>query len=324
MASATVDLLIGKIVSVLENEASLIGGVDAELKNLKNELGWMSSFLQDFYKKDGLTEVENSWVEEVRGMSYRVENIIDEFMYHMNKQKSGGKFRRLFYKTVGVPNNLLVRHLIATELQDIKRMIKDIPERKQHEDLVGIEANREKLVGWLTDGEPQRTVISVVGMGGLGKSTLVANAYNHGNVKRHFHCFAWITVSQTYDAEDLLRHMIEEFYRASNEAIPMDTSTIRYVIVLDDVLSSDLWKDIKCSLPDEGLESRVLLTTRKEDIASSSFEVKSHILNLKPLENPDAWDLFCMKAFPGHTNQRCPQELENLSCDLAAKCEGLP
>ncbi|XP_059631963.1 disease resistance protein RPM1-like [Cornus florida] len=371
MAFAAVELLICKIVSVIENEASLIEGVHDELNDLKNELRWMSSFLQDTNKKRGMTEVEKSWAEDVRGMTYRVENVIDEHMYHLNQQQGRGKLKRIFDDIIGIPKNLGVKRQIATELQNIKRMMKEIPERRQRysvvdhtegtsshvdqkwmqnqtesalffkaEDLVGIEANRRQLVRWLTDDEPKRKVISVVGMGGSGKSTLVANAYNHINVKRRFHCYAWITVSQTYDTEDLLRRMVEEFYRASKEAVPVDLSTMRYkrlveilldylrprsyVVVLDDVWSHNLWQDIKCALPDDGRGSRVLLTTRKTDIASSSFEVESHVHNLKPLGDSDAWDLFCMKAFSTNPNKSCPQGLDNLARDLVAKCEGLP
>ncbi|XP_059630015.1 disease resistance protein RPM1-like [Cornus florida] len=134
--------------------------------------------------------------------------------------------------------------------------------------------------------------------------------------------------------------MIEEFYCTSKEAVPVGLSTMRYrqlveilldylwprryVVVFEDVWSDHLWKDIKCSLPDERRGGHVLLTTRREDIASSSFEVKSHVYHLKPLGYSDALDLFCMKAFPNHPNTSCSQGLESLAYDLVAKCEGLP
>ncbi|KAL7235088.1 hypothetical protein ACSBR1_018552 [Camellia fascicularis] len=62
-------------------------------------------------------------------------------------------------------------------------------------------------------------------MGGSGKTTLVAKAYNNQTVKQHFHCYAWITVSQTYAVDDLLRSMIKEFYPATKEAVPLDLSS---------------------------------------------------------------------------------------------------
>ncbi|KAI8025374.1 Disease resistance protein RPM1 [Camellia lanceoleosa] len=98
----------------------------------------------------------------------------------------------------------------------------------------------------------------------------------------------------------------------------------RYVIVFDDVWSSNLWRDIHVSLLDEGLGSRVILTTRKEDVASSSFGAKSRVHYIKLLGVSDAWNLFCMKAFSSNPNRCCPHHLKSLAQDLVAKCKGLP
>ncbi|KAA8528028.1 hypothetical protein F0562_035103 [Nyssa sinensis] len=372
MASTAVDLLVGKIVSVLENEALLIGGVHDELSDLKKELVSMKSFLEDAGRKSALTEGEKSWEESVREMAYNVEDIIDEFMYCMSLEQSGGRLTRLFYKTIQIPKKLWVRRRIATKVQKMKRMIKDIRDRNQRygvdhiegtnsrddqrwvqnqaecslfvkdDDLVGIEDDRQSLLRLLTDGEPQRAVISVVGMGGSGKTTLVSNAYKSQIVKRHFDCYAWITVSQSYDIEDLLKRLIKEFipkeevqmadlsnmrHKELREKLENYLRPKRYVVVLDDIWSDKPLNDLGVSLPDERNESRVMLTTRKEDIAlsaSSSFGVKSHVHHLEPLGMNKAWDLFCMKAFSNSPNRSCPQELENLAWALVEKCEGLP
>ncbi|KAL7235044.1 hypothetical protein ACSBR1_018512 [Camellia fascicularis] len=373
MALAVVGLLIGRIVSTLENEASLIAGVRDELNQLKLEFASMRFFLEDADKTTVQTEGEKTWVANVRDLAYEVEDIIDEYMYYMNKQKVYGKFTWFLCQIVYAPKNLWVRRQIATNLQKINSMIKAIPERNRRygldhvggassssqdhqrrlpnhsesslfyrdDDLVGIEDGKEQLLGWLMDKEEsQRMVISVVGMGGSGKTTLVAQAYKSQIVKRQFDCYASITVSQTYAVDDLLRSMIKEFYHGAKEAIPMDLSSMsyreliemitnflrlkRYVIVFDDVWSSNLWRDIHVSLLDEGLRSRVILITRKEDVASSFFGVKSRVHYIKLLGVSDAWNLFCMKAFSSNPNRCCPQYLKTLAQDIVAKCEGLP
>ncbi|THG11909.1 hypothetical protein TEA_004393 [Camellia sinensis var. sinensis] len=253
-------------------------------------------------------------------------------MYYMNKQKVYGKFTRFLCQIVYAPKNLWVRHRIATMLQKINHMIKAIPERNRRygvdrvgeassssqdhqrrlpnhsesslfvrdNDLVGIEDGKELQLDWLMDNEePQRTIISVVGMGGSGKTTLVAQGYNSQIVKRQFDCHAWITISQTYVVDDLLRNMIKEFYHGAKEAIPMDLSSMsyrelmemitnilrlkRYIIVFDDVWSSTLWRDIHVSLLDERLGT-----------------------------------------FSSNPNRCCPQHLKTLAQDLVAKCDGLP
>ncbi|KAJ4849827.1 hypothetical protein Tsubulata_039281 [Turnera subulata] len=176
-------------------------------------------------------------------------------------------------------------------------------------------------------------------MGGSGKTTLIAKTYNCEIVKRHFECSAWITVSQTYSIEDLFRSFIRQFYEAAKQAIPLDLITMsyrqlvemlvnyldrkRYLVVLDDVWDTELWNNIKVALPNSQHGCRVIITTRMDDIAAKSFEVGSDIHHIKPMEENEAWTLFCMKAFPWNA-RRCPEELENLAKDVVEKCQGLP
>ncbi|KAJ4843908.1 hypothetical protein Tsubulata_034433, partial [Turnera subulata] len=150
---------------------------------------------------------------------------------------------------------------------------------------------------------------------------------------------AWITVSQTYSIEDLYRSFIRQFYEAAKQAVPLDLITMsyrqlvemlvnyldrkRYLVVLDDVWDTELWNNIKVGLPNSQHGCRVIITTRMDDIAAKSFEVGSDIHHIKPMEENEAWTLFCMKAFPWNA-RRCPQELENLAKDVVEKCQGLP
>ncbi|KAJ4837100.1 hypothetical protein Tsubulata_027281 [Turnera subulata] len=176
-------------------------------------------------------------------------------------------------------------------------------------------------------------------MGGSGKTTLIAKTYNCEIIKRHFECSAWITVSQTYSIEDLFRSFIRQFYEAAKQAVPLDLITTsyrqlvemlvnflerkRYVVVLDDVWDTELWNNIKVALPNSQYGCRVIITTRMEDIAAKSFEAGSNIHHIKPMEEIEAWTLFCMKAFPWNAS-RSPQELEDLAKDVVVKCQGLP
>ncbi|KAK2970632.1 hypothetical protein RJ640_017009 [Escallonia rubra] len=358
--------MIGKIVSILENEASLLGGVYDELDELKRELKGMRSCLEDADTKRALTQGEKSWVEDVRDMCNPVEDILEEFIYHMNKPQKGGKFTKHLYRAIKFPENLLEMHRVASRLRDINKKLKSIPERRQRylvdpvqvtisnenqrkvqndealpfakdDHLVGIEDDERLLVKWLTDEYPGRSVILVVGMGGSGKSTLASKVYKNQIIKQHFECYAWIVVSQKYVMEDIFRRMIEEFYGSKNEKVPADLSSMRYkellrvlvdylalkryAVVLDDVWDRNLWTDINVALQDEGRRSRVVLTTRKEEIALSSFGVKSCVHHIQPLKSSDAWDLFCMNAFSSNS---CPQELQHIATELVRKCGGLP
>ncbi|KAL8209675.1 hypothetical protein R6Q57_006407 [Mikania cordata] len=149
-------------------------------------------------------------------------------------------------------------------------------------------------------------------MGGLGKTTLVTKVYNDQTIQWHFDCWAWVSVSQTNGVEELLRTMIKKLLRAKHETIPSDLGLMtyielvemlieylhkkRYVIILDDVWNILLWSRIRNAFPENGLGSRVIFTTRNDNIAKSVGPGK-HILHLDPLGEDDSWALFCKKAF---------------------------
>lgn len=91
----------------------------------------------------------------------------------------------------------------------------------EEDELVGFEKPRDEIVGWLVDGEViDRSVISVVGMGGLGKTTLAKNVFDNPQVKGHFDCRAFLVVSQSYNVEALLRNMMMQFSEETKEPLP--------------------------------------------------------------------------------------------------------
>ena len=94
-------------------------------------------------------------------------------------------------------------------------------------DVVGIDFPRDKLINWLVEGPFNRIVISVVGIGGLGKTTLVKKVHENDKVEAHFDSCAWITVSQSYKTEELLRDMIKQFYKARKESVLGDINTMK-------------------------------------------------------------------------------------------------
>ncbi|KAK9922852.1 hypothetical protein M0R45_031293 [Rubus argutus] len=377
MASAAQDLLLGTIVSILVNEVSSIASIHDQVKDIKEELVSMIAVLQDAEGKKAHTKTEETWVASVRDSVYDVEDLIDEFIYYMiyiYEEKTGGRVTRWFHQTIHIPKNLWYRRQIANKFYKIKQTIKAISERNhkydvghvtalegtsnspnvqnwmqyqadaslfiKEDELVGIEPQKKILMGWLMNGEPNQTVIPIVGMGGSGKTTLVASTFNNDTVKRHFNCYAWITVSQTYEIKDLYRNLIKQFHQSRNEEVPpgiiamSSTELIQmlvnyldsksYLVVLDDVWDINLWSRIRLPLQDGQLESRVVLTTRKEDIASHAFGVKSYVQHIHPLREKDSWELFIKKAFFTYPNNSCPSELKPVASKILGKCEGLP
>ncbi|KAF2297017.1 hypothetical protein GH714_014710 [Hevea brasiliensis] len=269
------------------------------------------------------------------GIADQIEDLIDEYMYYVYRQQHFTKLHRIFR----TPKTLLETRQIASKLQQINKTIKGMDERRQRygidriegsndhynfplyqrdlalfmkeDDVVGFVDESRLLKTWLMDKEEHRTLISTVGMGDL-----------------------------TYTRDDLLRSLIKEFHQSRKEEVPNDLGTKdfkdlvgilighleqkKYLVVLDDVWDTNLWEAIKVSLPNNQFGSRIMLTTRKQDVGSYSSDVRSHILTIKPLKEEEAWDLFCMKAFSSCRGNSCPKELEPWALELVRKCKGLP
>nr|XP_010942930.2 disease resistance protein RPM1-like [Elaeis guineensis] len=206
------------------------------------------------------------------------------------------------------------------------------------DDLVGIDQNKKTLIEWLFDEDPVSSIISVWGMGGLGKTTLVTKVYK--SESKRFERRAWISVSQTYQVDDLLRSMVEELHKNEKvDKIPIDTRELnhrrlveiirssldqkRYLIILDDVWDPTAFNGISDAINvDDNKGSRIIITTRSADVASLAHD--SRKLELQVLESTEAWDLFCRRAFRKEKVRKCPEELEELGKEIVLKCQGLP
>ncbi|CAN1252385.1 Disease resistance protein RPM1 [Linum perenne] len=328
----------------------------------------MRSFLEDSDDPSFThSKSKQTQLAHVRNLVYDAEDIVDEFLHHRTKWST-------LRTTLCFPLFFWERRQIAIKLREINSLIKSIPERSRRyqldhqivqigaesfksesalflkeEDLVGIEGSRILISRWITASPPprrrRRRTISVVGMGGSGKTTLAANVFNSPSVKRCFDCVAWITVSQSFAIEDLLRSLIKEFnksalgfpiqkidelsrmsYRELVENLVDYLENRSYLVVLDDVWNVNVWSEIKVLLPDGENNCRVMITTRMEDIALyCSSDEGSHVYHVKPLENDEAWELFCSRAFPNKKLKSCPPpQLLDLAAEIVEKCQGLP
>ncbi|XP_044961080.1 disease resistance protein RPM1-like isoform X1 [Hordeum vulgare subsp. vulgare] len=207
--------------------------------------------------------------------------------------------------------------------------------RSLDEDLVGVDKKREILEQWLAVDDLQCSVIALHGMGGLGKTALAANVYK--NEREKFACHAWVSISQTYSEEDVFQKIAKELSRDKISVLSntsdMDIRCLeeklkefleqkKYLIILDDVWTPEVFVDLCRVLIHNGKGSRLIFTTREHHVATLAS--RGHILTLEALPEDKAWDLFCKKTFPWDTNHECPAELKPLSNKIVSRCKGLP
>ncbi|KAJ3677553.1 hypothetical protein LUZ60_003277 [Juncus effusus] len=337
------------------------------MQSIENELLVMKGFLSQIDSRQFNDEAFNAWLGQVRKLACMIEDTMDEYIFLIHKQSGNGFFN--FVKRVfNVPFVLFEMWSISNRLKRLKIeliRISQVKDRWVHmvnnefnmvqvrsfggninqsyfddfvkeEELVGIERNREKLVNLIQIKEKSLHVITVWGMGGLGKTTLVNNVYKREILT--FDCHAWISISQSYNIHDLLRKLIVQLFEEQNDQNPSDIhmmdcrilkETLKmllehkcYLIVLDDVWNPDVYDKLREFFPENGLGSRIIITTRINEVALLANEFCK--LEIKPLDEYDSYYLFCKKAFWKDKKHLCPPKLDEWARKFVKKCKGLP
>ncbi|XVF52077.1 hypothetical protein PTKIN_Ptkin04bG0235900 [Pterospermum kingtungense] len=369
MAESAVRYVLEKLAVFIEKEMQQLRGGHEDVANVRGELERVKAFLR---VADGLEDTDEEvkvWVKQIRDVAHDMEDILDEYMLLLPHNHGDQGVSAFLHKMSCCVRNMKARCRVASNIHGINSRIRGIREgyRRLRQkfcpdegsssngvgnawqdgrgdallldetDVVGIDESKKKLVKWLVDGGDGRKVISLSGMGGLGKTTLAKQVYEDAEVKKHFPVHAWITVSQS-KLEVLLKDMVQQLSRVISIPVPEGVDSMssyqlktiiktwlrkrRYLIILDDVWRVNEWDAIKFALPANEWGSRVMLTTRNADLAlSSRIESEGEVYNLEPLPPEESWKLFCRKTFRGN---HCPSYLEEICKQILKKCEGLP
>ncbi|GMP52515.1 hypothetical protein CsSME_00018292 [Camellia sinensis var. sinensis] len=372
MAESAVFHLLANLAPFLQQEANLLIGVREEIEYIRDEFERMTAFLRVADATEENNPELKVWVKQVREAAYDIGDVLELYMLRLGHRHGAG-FRGFLGKVSCFIKTLKARHQIGSQVQRMKFRVDDISKGHQryhdrygmseqgssskstglgtachdyrcdalllHEsELVGIDKPKSQLIRWLVHEDPRLKVFSVSGMGGLGKTTLVKKAFDDAVVKNHFQSHVWITVSESFKIEVLLKDIIKKLFEEIEQPVPqgmdnMDTNSLkaiinaflqqnRYVLVFDDVWDIHAWQSFRHVFPIGNCGSRVMLTTRNADLASSaSKEYHGNVYNLQPLTPKESWTLFCRKTFMENS---CPSHLEGLSKAILNRCQGLP
>uniref|UniRef100_A0ACD5T6I9 Uncharacterized protein n=1 Tax=Avena sativa TaxID=4498 RepID=A0ACD5T6I9_AVESA len=358
--------LLGKLGAMLTDEYKLLKDVRGDIKFLKDELEVMNAFLLKMSDVEEPDEPTKLRVIAVREMSYKIEDNIDKFMVHVEEHQSSCSeahgIRKLIEKCNSLLPDIKTRHKIAKEVKDIKNQIKEVSDRflryktdesctstpakdkvdprlralyKDATELVGIDGPRDELVKWLNEKEGESLrFVSVVGYGGLGKTTL-ANQIRATLLGTTFECGAFVSISRKPDMKAILRSILSQITKQDNAFYGIDDIQLimdkireflhdrRYFIIIDDIWELGTWEDLKSVFVKNTCGSRIMITTRIVDVAKScSPSNEDLVYEMKLLSDADSKKLFFKRIFG--CEESCPDSLKEASKDILKRCRGLP
>ncbi|KAH0643682.1 hypothetical protein KY289_034656 [Solanum tuberosum] len=198
-------------------------------------------------------------------------------------------------------------------------------------DMVGHNDEQARVRVELTGPSFQLEVISIAGMGGIGKSTFAKKMFSDPSIVGFFDIRRWITVSKDYSLRKMLISLLQDAIGVNEEldkkpddeladCLQKSLKVGRYLIVVDDIWSTKAWEDIRGWFPENNKRSRILLTTRITEVARDASSSKNPF-QMRFLYPEESWNLFCQKAFGKND---CPAEFEKVGKVIVGNCKGLP
>ncbi|CAJ2672119.1 unnamed protein product [Trifolium pratense] len=330
--------LLTKLGSYAYEEASRAYGVYKDLERIKDTLSIVRGLLLDVEEKKNQQHALHEWLRQIHNICSDAEDVFDGFeLQDKRKQvvKASGSTWMKVCHFFSSSNQLAFNIKMAHQIKEIRGRLDKVaadgtgfglvrinvePElhmqRREYtyshveaSKVIGRENDKEAIIKLLMesnlqgDGGKSLCVIPIVGIGGLGKTTLAKLVFNDNRIDEVFQLKVWVCVSNDFD----IRHII----------IKIINSTVAHQ---ENINHFDI-EQLQIRLRHKLSESKIIVTTRSNSIASMMGTVPSYVLEGLSPEN--CLSLFVKWAFKNGEEEKYSNLVE-IGKEIVRKCAGVP
>ncbi|CAA3001207.1 putative disease resistance protein RGA3 [Olea europaea var. sylvestris] len=371
MAEAIITVILTQLAEItrekIRQKVRLVVGVTKDIEKLTSVLESIRSVLVDAEKRKVKDESVKLWLERLKDIAYDINGVLSEWLTAIRKLKTEGVedsslSKKKVCSFISLPclgyRRVVLRRDIALKIKDINERLDIIATEKDRysfntsmesgdtgrlktnsyidvSEVRGRDVDKNTLVSKLLSESSQSHgfhVVSVIGMEGIGKTTIAQMVYNCASVEQDFEIRMWVCVSEPFDEVRVAKAIVEDLEGNAPHLCELETllrrlrnaiSGKKFLLVLDDVWTYDYrkWEQLFNSLKFGAAGSKILVTTRNERIAKMLRS--SHVLHLEQLTDEDSWLLFSQTAFFERSKEDC-EGLEGIGRKIADKCRGIP
>jgi len=368
--------LLSKLASFVCEEASRVYDVYEDVKRIKDTLSIVKGVLLDAEHKKEQRHGLREWLRQIQNVCLDAEDVLDglECQNLRNRVlRASGTTRMKVGHFFSSSNSLVFRFRMAHQIKHVRRRFDKIAadgnkfglerievdhrlvQRREmtysHVDasgVIGRESDREEIMKLLMQPHPHGDgyvdqsvcVIPIVGIGGLGKTTLAKLVFNDKRMDDLFQLKMWVCISDDFDIRQIIVKMIKSAFDPTISVVPQESinnldieqlqnllrlklSGQKYLLVLDDLWNDDRakWIELKDLIKVGAVGSKILVTTRSNSIASMVGTVPSYVLEGLSMEN--CFSLFVKWAFKEGEGENYPN-LMKIGKEIVKKCRGVP
>ncbi|KAI4348101.1 hypothetical protein L6164_008862 [Bauhinia variegata] len=366
MAEALLEVVLRNLNSLILKDLASFWHVDKEIEKLSSTLTTIRTVLEDAEEKQTTNHALKVWLQKLKDATCVLDDIMDlcsikssQLGYEGKNLTPSNQVNSCSLTSLN-PKNMVFRYKVGRKMKEIRERLDQIAEERQRfhlregnierrsevvesretssiitqPQIYGRDGDREKIVELLlrhASDSDDLSIYSIVGIGGVGKTTIAQLVFNDERVSKHFDLLIWVCVSENFSVKGILLSIIESILKQRCKTLDLDPiqkqvqellQSKKYLLVLDDVWNEDQekWDKLKYVLSCGSKGASILVTTRLRKVASIMGTIPTH--HLSSLSEVDCWLLLKQRAF-GHDREERP-ELMAIGKEIVKKCGGLP